>query len=189
MISTHVDMSQFSQLANAFAAAGAQSVVARRRAVNHVGMKAKTQMIRALVRQTGLERGIIVRAMRVASAASSSASYVMTTRGGNIRLKYFSPKETRAGVTANPHGKRQLYPGTFMKGGRFPNRKSFTKTLKAGNVYERHGKKRFPVGQATSGVYIPVEMLQGDSMTAFYQVTQRELLPRLSHELARVLGA
>ena len=100
MISTHIDMAQFPQLANAFAAAGDQAIVAIRRAVNHTGNKARTQIIRALVVQTGLKRGVIVRAVKTRTAHAGSASYTLTTRGGNIRLKYFDPRETKAGVAA-----------------------------------------------------------------------------------------
>ena len=75
-----------------------------------------------------------------------------------------------------------------MKGGRFPNRKAITNRLTGGHVYERAGKGKWPVRFARSDVYIPEEMLQGESMAAFYRVSQRELLPRLSHELYRILG-
>src|SRR5690606_16354854 len=71
------------------------------RIIDQVGNRAKTQVVRALTRQTGLPRKTIVRAVGTPNPARpGKLSYEMTTRGGNIRLKYVAPRETRSGVTA-----------------------------------------------------------------------------------------
>ncbi|MGE3649388.1 MAG: hypothetical protein AB7G10_13680, partial [Reyranellaceae bacterium] len=107
------------------------------RIVNQVGNRSKTQVVRALTGQTGLPRKTIVKAVGTPNPARpGKLSYEMTTRGGNIRLKYLAPRETRPGVTAKPWGKRTLFPGTFMKGGAFPNRKVVAR-------FDRHVYRRF----------------------------------------------
>jgi hypothetical protein len=52
-----VDASAFNRMAAAFERAGANVKPALRRAINHTGDKARTQIVRALVKQTGLKYG------------------------------------------------------------------------------------------------------------------------------------
>ena len=72
------------------------------REINKVGARAKTQVIRNLTKQTGLPRKTIVKAVKTTLAGGRRLSYEMVTRGGNIRLKFLAPKETRPGVVAKP---------------------------------------------------------------------------------------
>src|SRR5690606_23072228 len=124
------------------------------RIVNQVGNRAKTQVIRNLTKQTGLPRKTIVKAVRKPKPARpDKLSYEIVTRGGHIRLKYLAPRETRPGVIARPWGKRTLFPGTFMKGGRFPNRH--------GGKFDGHVMRRLNTAgtkltQVRSGMFIPV---------------------------------
>jgi len=159
---------------------------AARRAVNRTGDMAKTQVIRALTRQTGLKRAVIVRAVTVTRANFDSLNYVMRTTGGDIALKYFSPRETRRGVSAMPFGGRKVFPGTFMKGGRFPNRVTVARFK--GHVFERVGEERFPVVLQNSGVVIPAEMVTGATASAFEQSVATNLPRRVEHELKRLVG-
>lgn len=189
-----IDTKGFDRLHNMLAAAGPKARDAIRRALNHTGAKAKTQMIRALTAQTGLKRGVIVRALKVSRAVhggdmsspgSGGLAFAIRSAGGNIRLKFFGARETRKGVTAAPRGQRQLYAGAFIKGGRFPRRV----TLKfGGNVYRRAGGSRLPIQQIRSGVFIPEEMVEGASRDAFLGTVESSLPARLSHELLRILG-
>lgn len=154
------------------------------RAVNHTGDKARTVVTRTLAQQTGLRYGVIRKAIKVERASYQSLDYVMTTHGGDISLKYFKARETRAGVTASPFGKRQLFAGTFMKGGRFPNRVT-AKGLN-GHVYEPDrsvSKWGRPVSLVNSGVIIPAEMVKGETLSAFTDVVDRELPGRVMHEI------
>ena len=78
------------------------------REINKVGNRAKTQVIRNLTKQTGLKRQTIVKAIgKPKQASAGSLTYEMTTGGGNIRLKFLEPKETRPGATAKPWNKRR----------------------------------------------------------------------------------
>ncbi|MFO1144674.1 MAG: hypothetical protein U1E59_20320 [Amaricoccus sp.] len=152
------------------------------RIVNQVGNRAKTQVVRNLTAQTGLPRKTIVKAIGNPSLARpGKLSYGMVTHGGNVRLKYLAPRETRKGVTAIPWGKRQLFPGTFMKGGVFPDRvmvKAF-----GGHVFRRLNKTGTRITQARSGMAIPAEMLKGATAKAFRETAA----PLLDERVKRVL--
>lgn len=184
------DVSGLDRLGNAIGRlSDLQRDTALMRAVNHTGDKAKTAVIRALAAQTGLKQKVIrkaVRAKRAAGAghANMSLEYVMTTRGGDISLKFFAARETRAGVTAAPFGQRQLFAGTFIKGGRFPNR--VTARGLNGHVYRREGAGRGPLEFMDSGVIIPAEMVKGATADAFRTVVERDLPPRVMHEIMRI---
>ncbi|MBR0871185.1 hypothetical protein JQ633_12510 [Bradyrhizobium tropiciagri] len=153
-----------------------------RLAVKHTGGKATSAMRSALVDQTGLKRGTLVRAVK---GSSAGLGYIIKSHGGNIRLKFFRARETRKGVSAAPWNARRIYPGTFMKGGRFPNRKPLGM---GGQVMQRAGSRRLPLHGVKSGLFIPEEMVKGQSEAAFYGVLQSDLAPRLEHELSRILA-
>ncbi|MGJ0507489.1 MAG: hypothetical protein ACR652_10190 [Methylocystis sp.] len=183
-------MSDFGRLANMLGAAGMEAPKAMRRAINHTGDKARTQMTKALVPQTGLKYGILKRALKTTkandkAAASGDFSYTISSEGGDIRLKFFSPRETRQGVTAMVAGKRTLFARTFSKGGRFPNRVGLPWGRE---VKQRAGSGRLPLQTVRSHVFIPIEMVRGESEKAFYRVIETDLAPRVEHELARILG-
>ena len=191
------DISGIERLSNALGRLDShQKHLALQRAVNHTGDKARTQVIRALVKQTGLGYGVIKNAVRTGRAwgasedaekfqeGRGSITYVLSSKGGDISLKYFKARETRAGVTAAPKGQRKLFAKTFMKGGRFPNRVE-AKGLN-GHVYLRTGPKRGPLEFQDSGVIIPAEMLQGASADAFKSVVESDLPPRVMHEISRL---
>ncbi|WP_201829601.1 phage tail protein [Microvirga zambiensis] len=183
-----IDTVDISRLANMIAAAGDKAPVAIARAINRTGGKARTAMIRSLTAQTGLKRKVVVRALRTNRATRTNLEFSIDSSGGNIRLKYFDPKETRSGVSAKPFGRRQVFPGTFMKGGSFPKRTAIKRKLTGGHVYRRTGGGKWPVEQARSGVVIPEEMVQGATEDAFFRVAQAELPGDIAHELGLILG-
>lgn len=159
------------------------------RALNHTGAKAKTQVTRALTKQTGLPRKVIVKALRVRKATGGNPvrgtpgrlEYRLETSGGDISLKYFGARETKAGVSAAPFGKRAVFAGTFIMGGRFPGRVALNM---GGHVFKRVGSGRIPIAKQDSGVVIPTEMVKGATAAAFEQ-SAAALSDRLSHEMAR----
>lgn len=156
------------------------------RIINQVGNRAKTLVIRNLTAQTGLPRRTIVKAAGdPAAARPGRLSYEMKTRGGNIRLKYLAPRETRPGVTAIPFGKRTLFPGTFMKGGRFPNRKIVS--MFDGHVYRRLNASGSRITQARSGMFIPTEMTRGATRQAFVTTAGPLLRQRVEAALAKLI--
>lgn len=163
-------------------AAGRKAPIAIMRAINHTGDKATTAMTRALTTQTGLKRQVIVRALKKARAAPGG-SYVIRSAGGDVSLKYFGARETRSGVSAMPHGARRVFAGTFIKGALFPNRVALNK---GGQVFARTGSKRLPIVVVKSGLFIPAEMVSGETAATFYAVVDAELPARLEHELGRL---
>ncbi|TPK15181.1 hypothetical protein FJ872_19480 [Mesorhizobium sp. B2-5-9] len=155
------------------------------RIVNQVGDRAKTQVIRALTKQTGLKRKTIVKAVGDPSRANGrKLSYEMVTRGGNIRLKYLEPRETRPGATAKPWGQRQLFAGTFMKGGKFPNRHGGNF---GGQVMRRLNTSGTKLTQARSGMFIPVEMTKGATAAAFQRTAGALLRERVEAAIRKLL--
>lgn len=156
------------------------------RIVNQVGDRSKTVVIRELVKQTGLQRVVIVRAIGDPRRASSGRYiYDMTTRGGNIRLKYLKPRETRKGVIARPFGKPTLFAGAFLRGGKFPDRKDVPAFN--GHAYVRLNKSGTKITFARSGVYIPVEMTSGATVAAFHRIAAPLLDQRVSAVLDKLV--
>lgn len=154
------------------------------RTINQVGNRAKTQVIRNLTKQTGLPRKTIVKAVGTPSPANpGKLSYEMVTRGGKIRLKYLSPREIRAGVSAKPFGRRTLYAGSFMKGGAFPNRKTVAKFN--GHVFHRNGSGR-NITFTKSDVVIPQEMTTGSTAQAFTNIAGPLLKTRIEALLRKL---
>ncbi|GJE54564.1 phage tail protein [Methylobacterium thuringiense] len=188
-LSITLDASALEKIGNLIGAAGNKAPLALARAINHTGDKARTKMVRALAGQTGLKISTTRKALRITKAGAGGLAYVIQSKGGNIRLKYFGARETRAGVSAAPWNKRTIYPHTFMKAGWWPKR--VTKSNWNGQVFERAGSKtasmdRFHV--VRSGLFIPDEMVTGASAEAFYGSVDTDLASRLAHELLQVIG-
>lgn len=154
------------------------------RIVNQVGNRAKTQVTRALTTQTGLPRRTIVKAIgRPRRAHPGRLAYEMQTAGGNIRLKYLKPRETKAGATAIPWNKRQLFVGTFILGGRFPNRHGF---VRGGHVMRRLDSAGRKLTYARSGMFIPTEMITGATADAFEATAAPLLKQRVEAALVKL---
>ena len=187
LLEVRIDPAQLERIANLIGAAGKNANAGIARAINHTGDKAKTQMIRTLTVQTGLQRKTIVKALHVTRASGGgSMSYAIRSAGGDVSLKYFGARETAAGVSAAPFGHRRIFAGSFMKGGRFPKRVPLRMN---GQVMQRDGGSRMPIHKVKSGLYIPNEMVSGATGAAFREVVERDLPDRLIHELMRALGS
>ncbi len=184
-LSAHTE--EIARLGARIAAAGKGTGPAYAAALNRVGAMTRTGMVRAMVGQTGLKRKVIDKALRKTTASPGSLTYMVRSAGGDISLKYFGARETRRGVSAAPFGHRQLFAGTFIKGGRFPARKT-AKGLN-GHVYRRTGKGRGPLRLVKSGVIIPREMVIDDTRAIFFRTVQANLPGRLLHELGRRLAS
>jgi hypothetical protein len=183
MIDLHFNISGFKSAGEKFANAAKDAPDATRRAINHTGDKARTAMRVALVIQTGLQRKTMNKAVVSTRASSKSGgNYTIRSKGGNVRLQFFHARETRAGVSAAPWNQRQVFASTFIKGGRFPNRVALNL---GGAVLIRSGKARFPLKTVKSGLFIPDEMVKGQSAQAFFTTVERDLPDRLAHELLR----
>lgn len=154
------------------------------RVLNRTGDTARTGVRRTLTKQTGLKRAVIVKAVRVKRSDPATLAYTMTSKGGDIALKFFGARETRKGVSAAPFGKRKVFASTFIKGGRFPNRSGI---VFRGHVMKRQGPDRVPIHVEQSGVVIPHEMVTGDTAAEFQRVVRTVMPRRMAHELRRLL--
>jgi hypothetical protein len=152
------------------------------RTLNAEGDKMRTKVRRAVAKQTGLKRDVIVRAIKRKGASTSDLTYELKAKGGNVRLKFFRPREFLYGVKAYPRNKATKFPGAFLKGGRFPNRLDLPF---GGNVMERVGAKRFPLRVKRSDVYIPDELVTGQSEAAF-NATPDQIIRQLDRQLGAI---
>lgn len=153
---------------------------AYRRAINEAGRDTKTPTQRALAKQTGLKVSVTRRALRDTKASSADLEYKLTGQGGDIALKYFGARETRRGVSAAPFGNREVFAGTFIKAGRFPNRVAMKK---GGHAFERRGMSRFPIHKVESGVVIPEEMVKGVTAETFERVGRGKLVEKVTRHI------
>lgn len=177
-----IDATQIEHLADLFKMAEQQAPQAIARAIRRTGDMTATQVVRALVKQTGLKRAVIVRAVK---KMPRGATYLLKSRGGNVSLKYFGARETRRGVSAAPWNKRRVFSGAFTKGGLFPNRVGLSLN---GQVFARAGSSRLPIVKQKSNLYIPKEMLGGATRAAFLHTVAKVLPVRLRHEIAAIIG-
>jgi hypothetical protein len=156
------------------------------RIVNQVGGRAKTQVTRSLTKQTGLPRKTIVKAIgRPRRAHAGRLTYEMQTAGGNIRLKYLKPRETRPGATAAPWNRRQLFAGTFILGGAFPNRHGL---VRKGHVMRRLDSRGRKLTFARSGMFIPTEMITGATAAAFTRIAAPLLKQRVEAAVGKLVS-
>lgn len=166
------------------ALSGRQVMQAENRAINRAGDMARTAMVPKLRQQTGLKAKTVRSALRVTRSSWQTLAYTITVRGGDIKLKHFAARETLKGVSANPFGQRKRFAGSFIMGGKFPNRKPLNL---GGQVFKRIGKKRKPVETVRSGVVLPEEVVKGETIAAFQTVGAAKLEERMTHELNRLL--
>ncbi|MBR9651902.1 phage tail protein [Thalassovita aquimarina] len=183
-----VDMKGLQRFDNMLGSLGAEAPKAANRAINRTGDMARTQVIKALAKQTGLPQKTIRRSVKVKRSSWSDLTYTLKSAGGDVSLKYFQKRETREGVVANLGAGRgrELFPRTFFRGGAFPRRVDLTAF--GGHVMDRMSEGRFHLKKVKSGVFIPEEMVDGATAEAFERSVEQNLPRRLDHEISRALG-
>lgn len=150
-------------------------------AVMKIGPEATSQMKRVLPAQTGLKFKTINKALKGRGAGSV---YTISSEGGDIRLKFFGARETAKGVTAAPWNSRRLYPATFIRSGWWPKR---GKPVAGGQVMQRMGQSKYPIKGVRSGLFIPEEMVKGNSAVVFYGTVDAKLAPAVEAVLFAAL--
>lgn len=126
------------------------------------GHAVRAMTVAAETAQTGLQQDTLERAQH---EQLGSLSYTIMSEGGNVRLKYFGAKESGGGVTAHPWNTGHYYSGAFINSGWGGNRAPSPKL--GGQVYQRAGRSRLPIAQKRSGLFIPTEMVRGQTAGAF----------------------
>lgn len=180
-----VDVKGLQRFENMLGVLGAEAPKAVNRALNRAGDMAQVQVVRTLAKQTGLPAKTIRKAVKVKRATWDDMTYTMRSAGGDVSLKYFKPRETRKGVSAAPFGQRQLFEGSFIRGGHFPRRVLLNM---GGHVFRRDGLARLPIDKLDSGVVIPAEMVDGATAEVFDRTVSEQLPRRLDHEIGRILN-
>jgi hypothetical protein len=156
---------------------------AYRKVINAQGTKLRQDALRIMPDMVGLPRKTINRALGAPVRASNAAlRYILTTKGGYISYKYFSPRETRQGVFAKPRNQNTFLPKNFTKGGRFPNRVDIPL---GGHVFKNVGGRK--IEKQRSDVRIPEEMTRGSMARAFNSASSR-MLPAIEAEIKRLTG-
>lgn len=86
---------------NQLAALGeGQARAALSRALNHEGDNGRTQVKRALVRQTGIKYGAVVKAIAIVRATPATPTYTLKARGDETNIAWFGSVQRRKGVSA-----------------------------------------------------------------------------------------
>lgn len=161
------------------------------RTVNHEGKKARTKVIRALVRQTSAPRRLVVAALSTRQAFPGAKSgpieFAIVGTGSELPLKWFGPKQFSFGTRAKVWGKSQRFEGSFMNAGRWNSGNQ----IGGGHVFHRTGGFNAKSGrnnafQRMFGPSIPKEMLLAETKAAFMSTTSG-LADRLGHEIGRLL--
>jgi hypothetical protein len=138
--------------------------------VHQVGPEATNNMKRVLPEQTGLKFKTINKALK---GRAQGARYEIRSKGGDIRLKFFAPRETSKGVSAAPWNARRVYPSTFINAGWWPKRTGPVRGKD--NVWRREGRAKYPIKAVRSGLFIPNEMVTGKSAVVFYGTVNARL--------------
>lgn len=172
---------RFQQLSRDLGSAKARHIYSR--AINDTGAKSATATGRALSDQSGVKKTVGRKALKKRTRSTpATLAYEIHVKGGEIRLKYFSPRETRRGVSAAPRNQRQVFAGTFLKAGWWPKR--VVKSNWNGQVFRRVGDK-FQV--VKSDVVLPTEATSGQTAATFDK-GKNALDVRVSHYLRRLAG-
>ena len=141
---------------------GDKSEYAVRKAIDEVGNKTKTQVIRAVAQQAGVKVGRARAVIRSTQAmGAGSGVYTIIARDVTMSLKEFGPRQTAKGVSAAPWRKRQVFNHTFTGPG--------------GHVFVREGKARLPIRKLW-GPAIPKEMTKDVAEETFF-ATVDAMLP------------
>ena len=143
------------------------------RALNHEGDKGRTQISRALVTQTGIKYGLVMKGLKTIRASSSSLEYKLVQKGDETNLNLFNARQMKSGVSAAPWNVRRIYPGSFTIG-KYANK-----------VFKRTGPKRFPI-RPLYGPNLAREIVKGEAKIAFERIPQ-SLAERVGHEIYREL--
>lgn len=162
-------------LSQLFEKAGLKSIYAVARAIDEVGNKTKTKVVRATAAQAGVKYGKVlgVVSTRQAWGSAKTGQYEIIARDVTLSLKEFKPVQKSGGVEAAPCGRRIIFKHTFLGPG--------------GHVYERVGKGRVPIRKLW-GPTIPKEMVKDEAEATFYRVSAELLGPAIEKWLLRQVG-
>lgn len=155
--------------------------------LNRMLTKTRSALVPVLTRQTGLSRRIIDKAVRPYRASPQNPHVMLITRGGEISYRYFGAHEVAGGVEATVKGDRVFVPGGFRRSGPRGRRQMVAKLN--GQVYVNIDGKRWrgQIMKEKSGVFIPYEMVSGQTAATFNRMVETDLIVEVERELAKLL--
>ena len=155
--------------------------------LNRMLTKTRSAVVPVLVKQTGLSRRIIDKAVRPVRASPQNPRVMLITRGGEISFRYFGAHEVAGGVAATVRGKADFVPGGFRRSGPRGRRQMVSKLN--GQVFVNVDGKRWrgKIMKEKSGVFIPYEMVSGQTAATFNRMVETDLLVEVERELAKLL--
>ena len=158
-------------------------------AINQVGRAGRAAMVRTLPKQTGLPRKTIVRFLMTKQVAKpGSLVFRIQGRGGDISLKYFGAKEGGGGVTAKPWNQPTFFRGAFITSGRPGARRAVPKLN--GQVFRNAAGGRWggAIEKLNSGLYLPKEMVTGETGAAWETAIATELPAAVDAAVSKALA-
>ena len=150
------------------------------RALNHEGDKARTQIKRVLVKQTGINYNQIEKSVQSHKAFAGKLSYIVEANGHETNLGQFQARETNAGINAAPWNDRQVFRGTFFTPG---TRKVVRRN---GSKYTNKNGELKDSMTPLFGPNLARELVRDESKQAWI-ISVNSLASRIGHELARAL--
>lgn len=144
------------------------------RALNDAGDKGRTQVRRALVKQTGMKYGWVIRGMKTRRASANSLAYTISESGDETNLREFGAKWLRPGVRAYPWGHSRIFTGSFL----VPSR--------GNKVFVRQGAKRLPI-KPLYGPNLGREVVKDQSREAFERIAPK-LQPAIERAVMHEFG-
>ncbi|MGU3417648.1 hypothetical protein [Methylobacterium sp. D54C] len=157
--------------------------------LNRMLTKTRSAVVPVLTQQTGLSRKIIDKAVRPYRASPQNPRVMLITRGGEISLRYFGAHEVPGGVAATVRGKADFVEGGFRRSGPRGRRVMVAKLNK--QVYVNADGKRWRgrIRVEKSGVFIPYDLVSGQTAATFNRLVQTDLPAEVERELAKLLPA
>jgi hypothetical protein len=158
---------------NALAALGEwQAHTTLSRALNHEGDKGRTQVKRALVKQTGIKYGAVDKSMATVRVTPATLTYTLKARGDETNIAWFGGIQRRKGVSAAPWNKRRIFRHAFI-------------VPRFGRAFIRTSKNRQPI-RPLYGPNLARELVK-DSSATVWQSGVANIVARVSHEIGRML--
>ena len=126
-------------------------------ALNKVGAEVVTQAKRELKDATGLKAGVVAKKIKKDKARRGDEEYSIFIKSRYLNVIEFGARQTKRGVSAKAWGKRKIYRGAFIGGGRNSGKRLVFKKLK-------DNPKRI---EALHGASIPREFHRQDRESIF----------------------
>ncbi|MGD9656908.1 MAG: hypothetical protein AB7U61_04585 [Methylocystis sp.] len=162
------------KLSQLFERAGARSFIAVGRALDEVGGKTRTQVIKATAKQTGVKQARVRQVIKTKRALGAGAGeYKIIARDVMLSRKEFAPRKTPKGVsvTTAKRGRIVLAHSWFGPGS---------------HVFVRQGRARLPVKKLYATA-IPNEMVKNEAEATFYRNVDKLFGAAVEKHLLRAL--